>query len=88
LCHNKLINQFWKDTFKAWKIVADSLITINNHLYTPIWYNEKVKIDNKTMFYVNWYQNGVRFICDLITYDKHFYELDEFRNKYNITQNS
>ena len=82
----KLNNPFWMDIFKCWKSIIDKYESKEeiNVLKTPIWYNNKIKIGNKTVFYSEWFIKGVRYINDLVNEENKFYSYIDFRNKYEI----
>ena len=88
VCSNKISNQFWKDTFKSWKIITNhDMLNITPKLHLCLWFNKNITIGNKYIFYKDWYDKGVLYISDLIGHDKQFYSLLEFKSKYNIDTN-
>ena len=58
-------------------------------LKTPIWYNEKIKIDNNAIFYEDLYSKGITVVSDLLKdiCNKIFYSFEEFKRKYDIQIN-
>ena len=61
----------------------------NWHLFlaSPIWFNNKIMIDNKSIFYKDWFEKGVRSINDLINEDGTYLTLDQFQGKKHIVVN-
>ena len=53
-------------------------------LKLPIWYNESIKINRKTVFYKNWYLSGITIVQDLFTNTGDFMSLYDFEQKYNF----
>ena len=57
---------FWKETL----LYFPEFISIVQHkntqtLLEPLWYNDKIQIQNKSVFYKNMYENGLHLISDL-----------------------
>ena len=86
-CCNNISNTFWKDTLNSWQEITESDQNEHNKLYSPIWYNNNIKVNNQYIFYNEWYSKGVRFIKDFINNNEQFYKYNEFVNKYNIQTN-
>ena len=52
-----------------------------------IWHNNKIKIDNKSIFYQSWFERGIQHIEHLYDYrKKEFYNFKDFCELYNIHQ--
>ena len=92
-CQNKLKNLFWKDVFKVWEKVVYKIEKYDNYVSSiteiPIWYNKSLTIDNKSIFYKEWFKKGVSILNDFIKDDENctFYSLEEFKEKFNIRTN-
>ena len=56
-------------------------------LASPIWFNNKIMIGNKSIFYKDWFEKGVRSINDLINEDGTYLTLDQFQGKKQIVVN-
>ena len=80
---------FWKDVLLSWEKVIEKEQNFNCHFFlaSPIWFNNKIKIDNKSIFYKEWFEKGVRSINDLINEDGTYLTLDQFQEKYKIVVN-
>jgi hypothetical protein len=86
---SKLKNTFWKDVLLSWAKVIEKERKFNCHFFlaSPIWFNNKIKIDNKSIFYKEWFEKGVQSINDLINEDGTYLTLDQFQGKYKIVVN-
>jgi hypothetical protein len=49
---SKLKNTFWKDVLLSWEKVIEKERNIKWHFFlaTPVWFNNKIMIDNKSIF--------------------------------------
>ena len=89
LCISKCKNRFWVDVLKAWQKFAKHIEDVPGEgelLKIPLWHNEKIKINNKCVFYKEWYKKGVVIVNDLLDYSKDgtFYTFQDFVNVYGI----
>ena len=82
-------NTVWKDVLLSWEKVIEKEQNFNWHFFlaNPIWFNNKIKIDNTSIFYKEWFEKGVRSINDLINEDGTYLTLDQFQEKYKIVVN-
>ena len=69
----KDLNPFWKDVFLAWNKI-NMQQKGENYLSEPLFFNENIKINRKTVFLKAWHQSGVSLVNDLVN------EQGEFRN--------
>ena len=53
----------------------------------PIWYNSFVRIDNKPIYYKNWYKAGILFENHLLGENSHFLTFDAFKEKFSVKIN-
>ena len=53
----------------------------------PIFYNENIKIGDKTVYYKSCFENGIKFINYLTNNDGSIYTYDELKATYNVTIN-
>ena len=56
-------------------------------LKQTIWMNSHIKIEQKVIYYKNWYQKGVKYIHDLLGQDGSFLSVDDFNIKYGLNVN-
>ena len=80
-------NPFWHDTFSSWlkimKKQIETQIYVKNIYSLPVWFNSLICIDNKHVFYEDWYSKGVKILGDF--FDRNgFLKKDEFEIKFNI----
>ena len=64
---NRIHNKFWIDWLLAFHEFHTNLIYEQTDILTsPLWYNNDIQIDRKTVFYNILNEKGCRFINDLI----------------------
>ena len=55
-------------------------------LSQSLWYNSHIQIDEKVLFYQCWYNNGIKYVYNLVKWTGtrfHFMSLEELNNKLN-----
>ena len=52
-----------------------------------VWYNSFVRIDNKPIYYKNWYKAGINFQNDLLDENFHFLTFGAFKEKFSVKTN-
>ena len=52
-----------------------------------LWNNKSITIDNATLFWKSWFEEGVVTVKDVLNSEGNFSTYEEFRNKFNITTN-
>ena len=82
-------NKFWVDVLKAYADLQhlNHQDTENHVLSSPIFHNNEIKIGNKSVYIKSCYQNGVRYVNDIIHKNGEFFSQNEFENMYNIKTN-
>ena len=83
----KHFNKFWNDVFKAWQTLS-SHTTNDQPLAETLFHNNNVKIDNKTIFYSDWFFHGVRYINDIVDENGNFISWEKFSETYQIINQS
>ena len=90
-CEKNCKNLFWKDVFKAWLKLEQKNTSLGktkeSMLKMPIWHNKLFKVENKSVFYRDWFKNGILIVDNLIKKDNTLYSFQEFRQSYNIQTN-
>ncbi|PJE77669.1 hypothetical protein CI610_03402 [invertebrate metagenome] len=94
-CEKKCKNLFWIDVLKACrKFVTSNEVNINincinAYLKAPLWFNDKITMDKKSVFFQDWYKKGVVNINDLIKDHNAgtFYTFQDFTQLYRIRTN-
>ena len=72
-------NKFWVDVLKTYTDIQHlNHQETENHLSSPIFHNNEIKIGSKSVYIKSWYQNGVRYVNDII------HENGEFFHKMNL----
>ena len=83
-------NKFWKDIFQNWgKLlpIIEADMSPNTILSQAVWFHEKIKVNNKIIFYEKWCDAGLFFINDLLNENDAIMSYEEFNRKYNIRTN-
>ena len=78
---NKISNSFLKDILKGWLKLRKKYEIVDK----IIWYNSKIKIGKKTVFYRSWSNSNIIFLSDLIESD-HLMSFMEFKKKYHAVK--
>jgi hypothetical protein len=47
-------------------------------LSSPLWMNKTIKIENKPVFYEDWFRKGICFVNDIMSEDGKFLSIDQF----------
>jgi exonuclease III len=85
---NEILNPFWKDVLQCFIQFQDKLDFIPaNVYYYPVFYNDSIKIGNKSIYFDSWYKAGIHLIGDLFDDNGTFLSLKEINNKYNLNIN-
>jgi hypothetical protein len=56
-------------------------------LSSPLWMNKTIKIENKPVFYEDWFRKGMCFVNDIMSEDGKFLSIDLLETKFNISKN-
>ena len=84
-------NDFWKDVLKAWSSFVTQkggIIKSQSDILTqPMWNNENIKVDNKTINYEQMSKSNIRWINDIIKEDGTFLNCTEVVEKYKCKTN-
>jgi len=77
-----LDNRFWHDTFQPWFTFINQIKikSWSDILNEPLWYNERVKVGGKSIFYRKWFEKGIIFIHDLVDNAGKLYDIDYIQN--------
>ena len=51
----------------------------------PLFWNSKIQIDQKSIFFKKWNQKGIRFINDLVDQDGRILSPNEYEKKFSIS---
>lgn len=85
-CIDKQNNKFWKDVFQAcyslFKKFSESIDDDNFVIKSPLWFNGKIRINRKHVFFKEWFQKGIIYVNDIVKENNVFYSFQEFREKF------
>jgi hypothetical protein len=57
-------NTFLQEILSSWA-KANYTENISSVIHEILWHNSNIKVDNKTLFFQNWYNNGIKHIGDI-----------------------
>ena len=78
---------FLRDIVAGWCKINSSETT-NAFAKEIIWNNSQIKCNNKVLFYLEWFEQGIKFIEHIYDFRiRQFYTLEQLQNLYNISQN-
>ena len=82
----KIKNKFWTDVFLSHMQVStrNTPTEIQQFQTNPIFFNENIKIGNKTRYNKSCIENGIRYINDITKEDGNIYTYDELKTTYNV----
>ena len=84
-------NRFWVEVLEIWSKLHckfnEEINCKSEHPQFFLWFNNKVKINRKSIFYRPWYSAGIKYVKDLIDDNENFYNFEEFKQKYDIDVN-
>ena len=84
-------NKFWNDTLEIWADIHSKFDDNTNyrskHPQNCLWFNRKIKINGKTVFYRQWHLAGIDYIYNMMKDNGNFYTFNEFKATYNIDTN-
>ena len=85
-----LKNEFWKDVLKA-LLKLQTVLEVDNGKgkadHIPIFYNKFLHIANDGFFYKSWFNNGVKYITDLMDSNGNFIKYEEFVEETGVQSN-
>lgn len=79
-------NLFWKDVLKAWLYFSKKSSEQRTHPASmePLFFNQNILIENKTIFYESWFKKKVVFINDVLKENNSIMTLDEFKTEFDL----
>ena len=81
------LNPFWQSVLKSWHSLPKEPATdCNSILRETIWYNSRILVNGKAVFYKQWYDSGIWYINDLVNENGKFLSYKEFLEIYNIKE--
>lgn len=76
---------FYDNVITSWKILRNCMneISLNPPILTEcLWFNNYICIENKPIFFSEWYKNGIMFLEDILNNNGTFLTLDEFYERF------
>ena len=78
---------FLRDILAGWCKINTSETTRVIHKEI-IWNNSQIKCNNKVLFYVDWFEKGIKFIEHIYDFRfRKFHTIEQLQNLYNISEN-
>ena len=86
LCEISKNNLFWKDTFRAYKVLFKTVTpnTISELLAQPVFFNDAIEINNRPIAQKKMIRNGIYCIRNFVKADGSFLSWTEFNAKYKL----
>ena len=81
----KHLNPFWKDVYQAWSSIREDNIPTQKEC---LFHNKYIQINKKSVYFHDWYINGVSHINDIIDEQGNFFTWDRFSQTFNIQNQS
>lgn len=79
----KIANIFWKDVLEAWLHFSEKSPEQKSYpSMEPLFYNENILIEKKTVFNKNWFENNIVFVNDVLNEDGSIMKLKDLKEKY------
>jgi hypothetical protein len=79
----KHLNPFWKDVYKAWSTLRKTENETEPQK-EPIFHNQNIRINNKSVYFQDWHWAGVTFINDILDENRNLYKWEDFSQKFDI----
>ena len=85
-CEKTTKNIFWKEVLKTLMEFALQFKqqNVTDILYSPVWYNPKVKMGNQSIFYNKFYQKGFHIIKDFFNENGRFIDYEELLESHQL----
>ena len=82
----KVSNGFVREILTIWSDInyEDNIASEKRFLDQSLWYNSLIRIDNRPIFYKEWFIKGITKVKHLKNDSNNFLSLNELRTKYNL----
>ena len=85
---NKITNMFWKDTLNAFVLLCSKQTVDSSNLYNyPLFYNEEILVNKKSIFNATCFEAGVFYVSDLMESRDKFMSHETFCSNFKIKIN-
>ena len=75
---------FLRDVLLAWNNLTSKTV-IYNYGNEVIWNNSNIRVDDKTIFFKNWQQSGIKYVKDMFDNDRQsFYTFAALKEKFDL----
>ena len=82
---NSTHNSFWKEALYYFAEFLESFEMKDSYiLLEPLWYNDKIKIENKCTYFKALHEKGFHRVCDLLDIQGNFITYHSIKNNYAI----
>ena len=78
---------FYLQMLHAWYQCNDNPDDVCDILTQVLWFNKNIMINKECIFYKKWYQNGIRYVNDLINDYGKICNYEQFKAKYDVKCN-
>ena len=80
----KHLNPFWKDVYDSWTALTKPE-DLEDPLSQLLFHNESIQINYKSVFLIDWFMHGVKYVNDLVNEEGNIYTWEQFSRTYNIS---
>jgi hypothetical protein len=78
-------SDFYSEMIKIWKnVLKNNVNTTNEILSQSIWYNDHIKVNKQPIFYRKLYNNGIKFISQIVNLQGDFKTFTELQNEFQL----
>ena len=81
---SKINNNFWKDVFMSFYKFRNIIDKEDDILFHSIWFNELIKVGNKTIYYRKWLEQGIMYVYDFLDENRQILKYRDFCDKFKI----
>ena len=83
----KVSDPFLKEILEIWSEVKyEEMIISDHHFRTlPLWYNSLVRVENRPVFFKEWFLKGITKVEHLMDESRKFLSLTAFHTTHNLT---
>ena len=82
------VNCFWRDVLIAWSFYKYyNPVKLKEIVSQSIWNNSFIKIDGQIIFFRRWFDQGVKYITDILTENGNFKLFIDMQSEFNLNAN-
>ena len=82
------VNCFWRDVLIAWSFYKYyNPVKLKEIVSQSIWNNSFIKIDGQIIFFRRWFDQGVKYITDILTENGNFKLFIDMQSEFNLNGN-